>query len=106
LKSFKDDHRIYFLTEYIKGFDLFDVIRKIGILTNEDSVFYTGCLLLALEYLHERDIAHRDLKPENVMIDEDGYPKLIDFGTSKIIQGRTYSIIGTPTYMAPEMIKG
>mmetsp|Transcript_3225 Transcript_3225/g.2968 ORF Transcript_3225/g.2968 Transcript_3225/m.2968 type:complete len:145 (+) Transcript_3225:1-435(+) len=56
--------------------------------------------------MHERDIVYRDLKPENIMIDEEGYPKLIDFGTAKIIQGRTYTIVGTPHYMAPEVILG
>ena len=58
------------------------------------------------EYLHARDIIYRDLKPENVMIDEQGYPRLIDFGTAKILEGRTYTIVGTPHYMAPEIITG
>jgi cGMP-dependent protein kinase len=40
------------------------------------------------------------------MIDDEGYPKLIDFGTAKIVQGRTYSRLGTPYYMAPEIILG
>lgn len=63
-------------------------------------------MILVLEYLHDRDIIHRDIKPENVIIDEEGYPKLIDFGTAKVINGRTYSRIGTPYYMAPEVILG
>jgi cGMP-dependent protein kinase len=106
VKTFKDTKRVYFLTEYVRGQDLFDVIRKIGLLSNEDSLFYTACLLLIFEHLHERDIVYRDLKPENVMIDEEGYPKLIDFGTAKIVQGRTFTMIGTPHYMAPEVILG
>jgi cGMP-dependent protein kinase len=56
--------------------------------------------------LSERNIVHRDLKPENVMIDEMGYPKLIDFGTAKVVEGRTFTIVGTPHYMAPEVISG
>jgi cGMP-dependent protein kinase len=44
------------------------------------------------------------LKPENVVVDEEGYLKLIDFGTAKIVNGRTYTIVGTPHYMAPEVI--
>ena len=49
---------------------------------------------------------HRDLKPENMMVMPNGYPKLIDFGTAKIVTDRTYTIIGTPHYMAPEVILG
>ena len=59
-----------------------------------------------MKYLFKNGIIHRDLKPENVIIDEDGYPKLMDFGISKIISGRTFTIVGTPHYMAPEVIIG
>lgn len=85
---------------------MFDTIRELGLLTNEDSQFYAACILLILEHLHDREIIYRDLKPENVMIDEQGYPRLIDFGTAKIIESRTYTIVGTPHYMAPEIITG
>lgn len=57
-------------------------------------------------HLHQRKIVYRDLKPENIMVDVEGTPKLIDFGISKIIEGRTYTVIGTPNYMAPEVILG
>lgn len=106
IKTFKDYKRVYFLLEYVRGADMFDVIRELGLLSSEDARFYTCCLLIILEHLHERDIVYRDLKPENVMTDEDGYPKLIDFGTAKIVGGRTYTMIGTPHYMAPEVIMG
>jgi cGMP-dependent protein kinase len=90
--------------EYVKGHDLFDVLRSIDILKESDTMFYASCLVLILEYLHSLQIVYRDLKPENVMIDHEGYPKLVDFGISRIIQGRTYTVIGTPHYMAPEVI--
>lgn len=66
----------------------------------------------AMRYLHEHNIIHRDLKPENVMIDSNYYPRLCDFGLSRFLpdeltdSGKAYLTvdIGTPCYMAPEMI--
>lgn len=107
VKTLKDSKHIYFLMEYVRGKELFDVIRDIGLLTKEQTQFYGGSLLLAIEYLHERKFIYRDLKPENVMVlYGNGYIKLIDFGTAKIITDRTSTIIGTPHYMAPEVILG
>ena len=106
VKTFKDKQRVSFLMEYVKGQDLFDALRSINILKEADSLFYSSCLVLILEYLHSLKIIYRDLKPENVMIDYDGYPKLVDFGISRIVDGRTYTVIGTPHYMAPEVING
>ena len=56
------------------------------------------------EYLHSKDIVYRDLKPENIMIGDDGFLKLIDFGFAKVIKSRTYTICGTPEYIAPEIL--
>ena len=106
VRTFQDKFRLYFLLEFIKGMDLFDVLHQLGLLNESDSRFYTGCLLIILEHLHEREIIYRDLKPENIVVDDDGYPKLIDFGTAKFIKGRTFTIVGTPHYMAPEVITG
>lgn len=110
MRTYKDDFQVYFLLEYIKGMELFDVIRDIGLLSTYDSQFYIGSMILAIEYLHAQSIIYRDIKPENIMIDENGYLKMIDMGTAKILKGvksgRTFTIIGTPHYMAPEIITG
>lgn len=60
---------------------------------------------MCFEYLHKKNIVFRDLKPENVLIAPDGYLKLTDFGFAKILnEGRTFTICGTPEYIAPEVI--
>ena len=76
--------------EYIDGIDLYEAIREIGILDNEQAKFFMGCLTLALEHLAEKNIVHRDLKPENVMVDANGYAKIIDLSCAKIVKNRTY----------------
>lgn len=106
VKTFKDSMRVYFLLEHVLGVDMFDVLRTLQVLTEADAKFYAACLVDVLEYVHSKGIVYRDLKPENLVIDSEGYPKLIDFGISKIISGRTFSLVGTPHYMAPEVIEG
>ena len=106
VKTLKDDNYIYYLMDYIKGKELFDVLRDIGLLNKSQAQFYIGSMMLALKYLHERNFIFRDIKPENIMVLENGFVKLIDFGAAKHIMERTSTIIGTPQYMAPEVILG
>lgn len=106
MNTFKDSRRIYFLLEFINGFELNSILKHVGLLSNNDCLFYIGSLIFALQYLHERDIVYRDLKPTNIMVDTKGYIKLIDFGSAKVLKGRTYTLIGSPHYIAPEAIVG
>ncbi|CAD8077546.1 unnamed protein product [Paramecium primaurelia] len=108
-RSFKDENNIYLLNEYIPGIELFDAIREIGLLNKNDSQFYISQMILQTEYLHTvHQVMYRDYKPENLIVDDTGYLKLIDFGTAKLNQPgqKTFTIIGTPHYMAPEVISG
>jgi cGMP-dependent protein kinase 1 len=91
--------------EYIHGKDLFDVIRESKKVTLEMARYYIGCLILSVEYLHMQNIVYRDLKPENAVVDWKGKLMLVDFGTAVILKPekfyKTFTIIGTPHYMAP-----
>ena len=106
VKYLKNDSYIFFINEYIKGKELWDVIRDIGLLNKEQTQFYIASMLLAINHLHKKKIIYRDIKPENVMVNTKGYIKIIDFGTVKEIEDRTSTIIGTSHYMAPEITKG
>jgi cGMP-dependent protein kinase len=68
VKTLKDSKHIFFLMEYIKGKELFDIIREIGLLNAYQTQFYGASMMLAVEYLHERKFIFRDLKPENIIV--------------------------------------
>lgn len=93
------------LLELVPGNDLDSVIKdNLGPLNAEKARFYVGSMLLALDFLHGRKILYRDLKPENIVLDSNGYIKLVNFAVAKRMVGRAYTPVGTPHYMAPEMI--
>lgn len=79
-------------------------MRNVGKLEVNEARFYSAQVVLMFEYLHKKSIVYRDLKPENILIAEDGYLKLTDFGFAKYVEGRTYTLCGTPEYLAPEIL--
>lgn len=104
--TFQDDKHLYMLIELVQGGELFSVIHtetRDGI-PNANSRFYAACILESLAHLHHRHITYRDLKPENILIDALGYSVLVDLGFAKIVMDKTYTLCGTPEYLAPEII--
>jgi serine/threonine protein kinase len=87
---------VFFLNEHISGKLLWDVLNSLNILDEFSAKFYTCCIILILEYLHERNIFARAITPLGIRIDEEGYPKLCDLFVCKIIENRTTSVTGIP----------
>ena len=107
VKSMKNNLFCFLLIEYVNGKNLSDYLSNRMTLKNIfETQFYIGSLLVMLEYLQKKLIAHRDIKPSNIMIDSNGYLKMIDFGTAKVLTDYTSTIIGTPHYIAPEILQG
>ena len=103
---FQTQERIYFVMNLIRGGELFNHLHKCKFFPEEEAKFYGAIIGLALEYLHTHGIVYRDIKPDNILIDEDGYLKLADFGMAKMLkeQEKAFSLCGTPEYFAPEII--
>ena len=103
---FQTKERIYFITPFIKGGDLYHKLKKDKFLKEDLVKFYSAQIIIALQYLHDLGIAYRDLKPENILLNEDGYIKLCDFGASVKLHGteKDFNFAGSPEYASPEMI--
>ena len=100
----QDDKYLYLALELINGGELFTYLRGVGRFPVDQARVYIAQIVSIFEYLHSKNIIYRDLKPENILIHKSGYLKLTDFGFAKIVEGRTYTLCGTPEYLAPEII--
>lgn len=102
----QDAQSICLLLEYAPRGDLFTLLRKRERFSESTARLIAAQVLLALEYLHQLRIAYRDLKPENLLLIEGrtNWVKLTDFGLAKHVLRRTYTVCGTPEYLAPEVI--
>ena len=104
--AFQSEKRLFLFTQFMSGGDLSHHLYKENLFSEEKTKFYAAEIILALEHLHSKNYIYRDLKPENIAIDNDGHIKLIDFGLCKLLNNKndTYSICGSPEYVAPEVI--
>lgn len=111
INTYKSSKNLYILMEYAPGRNLKDQIERGKGITDSSHQgamtrvkFYAANLVLAMEHLHRKQITHRDLKPGNILIDNQGYIKVCDYGFSRWlpIGGKTRSIAGTFNYLTPE----
>ena len=107
VKTMKNNNWVFILEEYINGKSFEDYLMNRKTYKNiKELMFYSGCLFHMLRYLTKRRICHRDIKPRNIMIGTDGYLKLLDFGCARKIKLFSNTIVGTPNYISPEVLKG
>ncbi len=108
--AFQNDKKLYMITEYMPGGEMFYHLHNNEHFSENKARFYIAEIVLAIDHLHKNNILYRDLKPENILLDELGHIKLTDFGLSKIMNNiekdKTYTICGTPIYVAPEVLTG
>ncbi|KAM3822268.1 serine/threonine-protein kinase DCLK3 isoform 1-T1 [Vipera latastei] len=108
IEVFETEEEIHLIMEYVPGGDLFDAIIESVKFTEHDAALMITDLCEALVYIHSKNIVHRDLKPENLLVqhnpDKTTTLKLADFGLAKQVTRPIFTVCGTPTYVAPEIL--
>ena len=128
--TFQDSKNLYMVMDFVEGGELFSLLRKSQVseldyfeyyyqsytlieylysrqakrFPNPVAKFYAAEVTLALDYLHGQGIIYRDLKPENLLLDRHGHLKITDFGFAKEVPDITWTLCGTPDYLAPEVV--
>jgi protein kinase A len=102
--AFQDKHTLYLTMDYVAGGEFFTRLRSQNTFSNDTARFYAASVVLIFQYLHSKGVVYRDLKPENLLICTKGYLKLTDFGFAKVVDVRTWTLCGTPEYIAPEIL--
>ncbi|KAK5464690.1 serine/threonine protein kinase [Exophiala xenobiotica] len=122
--TFQDERSLYFVLDLCPGGELLGVLKRMSTFDEECTRFYGAQILDTVEYMHSRGVIHRDLKPENLLLDENKYIKVTDFGTAKLLperkdldgrvdfepdsttssENRANSFVGTAEYVSPELL--
>ena len=103
--AFQDFYNLYLVMDLLTGGDLRYHIAHKKTFSEKQTKFIISNMLLALEYIHSKNIIHRDIKPENLVLENNGYVRITDFGVAKINEiDNSSETSGTPGYMAPEVI--
>ena len=109
VETYQDKYYLHIVTEYCDAIDLYDCLIESKETNFDENKIreILKSLLIGLNFCHKLDISHRDIKPENILINNNCL-KLVDFGFSRrtINEGKLHTIIGTPFYIAPEVLKG
>jgi serine/threonine protein kinase len=94
--------------ELVSGGELFSHLRSVGSFGEDMARFYLREILVSMEYMHSLGVVYRDLKPENILLDKTGHVKITDFGFSTLLShtSPSWTLCGTPEYLAPEVILG
>ncbi|KIM58350.1 hypothetical protein SCLCIDRAFT_1218700, partial [Scleroderma citrinum Foug A] len=101
--AFQDASNLYMVMDFVPGGELFSLLRRSGRFPEQVAKFYAAEVAIALNYLHRLDIIYRDLKLENILLNADGHIKIADFGFAKRCSTSTWTLCGTPDYLAPEI---
>ncbi|MCQ2820285.1 MAG: protein kinase [archaeon] len=105
--AFQDSDNLYLVMDMLSGGDLRYHISRHRKFSEEQTRFFIACMILALEHIHGNNVIHRDIKPENLVLDENGYVRITDFGIAKLnCPDNSSETSGTPGYMSPEVMKG
>lgn len=102
--TFQDSTNLYMVMDFVPGGELFTLLRRSNRFPDPVAKFYAAEVALALNHLHSLHIIYRDLKPENILLNQDGHIKVADFGFSKTCTSTTWTLCGTPDYLAPEVV--
>ena len=104
--AFQDNENLYLVMDLLTGGDLRFHISRHKKFSEEQTRFFICGIIFSLEYIHSHNIIHRDIKPENLVLDENGYIRLTDFGIAKEnMPDNSSETSGTPGYMSPEVMK-